>query len=60
MDWRCCGMLSASNASCSGPMRRACRWARPLRYVRRSRLSATEQDAVLGGNAQAIWQGGEE
>ena len=31
-----------------------------LRYVRRSGLSESDQAAVLGRNAQAIWQGGEE
>jgi predicted TIM-barrel fold metal-dependent hydrolase len=31
-----------------------------LRYIRRSGLTETEQDAVLGGNAQKIWHGGEE
>ncbi len=31
-----------------------------LRYVRRSGLTEAEQNAVLGGNAQAIWQAGEE
>jgi predicted TIM-barrel fold metal-dependent hydrolase len=31
-----------------------------LRFVRRSGLNETEQNAVLGGNAQHIWQGGEE
>lgn len=30
-----------------------------LNYVRNSGLSDAEQDAVLGGNAQRLWQGGE-
>lgn len=30
-----------------------------LRYVRKSALTAAEQESVLGGNAQTIWQGAE-
>ncbi len=33
--------------------------AAALRYVRASGLSAADQEAVLSGNAQAIWQSGE-
>ena len=33
--------------------------AAALRYVRSSGLAPADQDAVLGGNAQRLWQGGE-